>query len=138
MRVAEELARAVRARAKGRCQFCQMHEALQGATFHIEHVIPRSMAGRTALENLVLACPSCNFHKSARTSAIDPITETVVSLFHPLQQRWPEHFQIIGTVINGITPTGRATAEALRFNTPRRQRIRETERSFDLCPPAAT
>jgi len=42
MTVPEELCRAVRARAGARCQYCLMHESLQGATFHIERVIPLS------------------------------------------------------------------------------------------------
>ena len=40
MGVPEELSREVRARADGRCQYCLMHESLQGATFHVEHIIP--------------------------------------------------------------------------------------------------
>jgi hypothetical protein len=35
MSVPEELSRAVRARARGRCQYGLMHESLQGATFHV-------------------------------------------------------------------------------------------------------
>jgi len=38
MSVPEELLRTVRARARGRCQYCLMHESLQGATFHVEHL----------------------------------------------------------------------------------------------------
>src|SRR5205807_8808979 len=34
MAVAEELSRAVRARAHGRCQYCLMHEALQATCLH--------------------------------------------------------------------------------------------------------
>jgi plasmid maintenance system antidote protein VapI len=29
-----------------------MHESLQGATFHVEHVIPKSKGGESSLENL--------------------------------------------------------------------------------------
>jgi 5-methylcytosine-specific restriction endonuclease McrA len=43
-----------------------MHQSLQGATFHIEHVIPRVRGGTSELENLALACPSCNLHKADR------------------------------------------------------------------------
>ena len=37
--------RQVEARAGERCEYCRMHQALQGATFHIEHVVPRSRGG---------------------------------------------------------------------------------------------
>jgi hypothetical protein len=41
-------------------------------------------------------------------------------LFHPNQDKWPEHFALSEdkSHIVGLTPGGRATAEALRFNRP--------------------
>src|SRR5580692_2225165 len=116
MSVPEELSRTVRARAAGRRQYCLMHESLQGATFHIEHVIPQCKGGLSDLDNLVLACPGCNLHKSSRISAIDPATGQDGPLFHPLQQPWPEHFRITSYQIEGMTAVGRATVEALNLN----------------------
>ena len=58
MSLSRELALAVRERAGGRCQYCLMHQALQGATFHIEHIVPESRGGADDLANLTLACPS--------------------------------------------------------------------------------
>jgi len=135
MAVPEELFRAVRALAGRQCQYCRMHESLQGATFHLEHVIPLCKGGRSDLENLVLACPGCNLHKAGRTTAIDPATGEEVRLFHPLRQPWPEHFRFKGYQIEGLTAVGRATVHALNLNHPRRQRIREVEEAFGLYPP---
>jgi len=135
MSVSEELSRAVRVRADGRCQYCLMHESLQGATFHIEHIIPQCKGGRSDLENLVLACPGCNLHKGSRITAIDPATGEDARLFHPIQQLWPEHFRFNGYQIEGLTGAGRATVEALNLNHSRRQRIREVEKAFGLYPP---
>ena len=132
MAVAEELSRAVRARAHGRCQYCLMHEALQGATFHIEHIIPRSKGGESTLENLALACPGCNLHKASKTVAIDPATGDSVPLFHAIRQTWSEHFQFHGYEIQGLTASGRATVAAFDLNHPRRQLIRKVEESFGL------
>jgi 5-methylcytosine-specific restriction endonuclease McrA len=70
MAVAEGLSRIMRSRASGRCRYCLMHESLQGATFHIEHVIPQSKGGKSSLENLTLACPGCNLHKADRSMTI--------------------------------------------------------------------
>ncbi|GEM_PF-5934623 len=39
-------------RAEQRCEYCRMHQALHGATFHVEHIIPRSRNGSTQLDNL--------------------------------------------------------------------------------------
>jgi hypothetical protein len=135
MSVPEEHSLTVRARADGRRQYCLMHESLQGATFHIEHIIPQCQGGRSNSENLVLACPGCNLHKAGRMTAMDPATGRYVRLFHPVLQIWSEHFRFNGYQIEGLTAEGRATVEALNLNHPRRQRIREVEEAFGLYPP---
>jgi hypothetical protein len=135
MAVPEALSRAIRLRAQGRCQYCLMHESLQGATFHVEHVIPRSKGGESTLENLALACPGCNLHKADKTTAPDPLTGGQVALFHPLQERWPEHFRFKGHEMEGLTAIGRATVVLLDLNHFRRQRIRQVEESFGLYSP---
>src|SRR5258708_4979732 len=135
MSVSEELSRKVRERAKGRCQYCLMHESLQGATFHIEHIIPRCKGGNSDLMNLALACPSCNLHKASKITAVDPGTGDHVRLFHPNLQFWSEQFRCNGYQIVGITAVGRATLEALDLNHSRRQHIREVEEVFGLYPP---
>src|SRR5215470_4969565 len=94
MAVSEALSRAVRSRANGRCQYCLMHESLQGATFHVEHIIPQCKGGRSTMDNLVLACPGCNLHKSGRVLVIDPATGVNVPFFHPIAEHWFEHFRI--------------------------------------------
>lgn len=45
MNVSVEIGRAVEGRAEGRCEYCRMHHSLQGATFHVEHVVPRCKGG---------------------------------------------------------------------------------------------
>jgi hypothetical protein len=112
-----------------------MHGSLQGATFHIEHIFPKFKGGGSDLENLALACPGCNLHKASRIAAIDPVTGESVRLFHPILQRWSEHFGFKGYRIEGLTAEGRATVEALNLNHSRRQRIREVEATFGLFPP---
>jgi len=136
MKLDEEVAAAVRARAGDRCQYCLMHQSLQGATFHIEHIIPRSKGGSLEVSNLALACPSCNLHKADQTMAIDRQSGAWVPLFHPGQQTWSDHFQFSGYRIEGLTAVGRATAAALDLNHPRRRRIRAAEQALGLFPPA--
>ncbi len=96
MKVSEELSRAVRARAGARCQYWLMHESLEGATFHIEHVLPQCQGGRSDLGNIALACPGCNLRKGSRTTAVDPATGDNVQLFHPIGQLWSDYFQLKG------------------------------------------
>ena len=131
-----ETTRQVTARAAGRCEYCRMHQSLQGATFHIEHVVPSSAGGPDSADNLALACPSCNLGKSDRVRVPDPATQQDVPLFNPRTDRWVEHFAWDEDWrIVGLTPTGRATVAALDLNHPRRVRIREAEEWFDLFPP---
>lgn len=135
MNLPGEIATAVRERAAHRCQYCRMHQSLQGATFHVEHIIPRARGGTDELANLALACPSCNLHKADRTTAIDPVSGASVPLFHPGRENWSEHFRFTGYRMEGLTSTGRATVAAVDLNHPRRQRIRAAEERFGLHPP---
>jgi hypothetical protein len=135
MSLSEELSRAVRAQAQGRCQYCLMHESLQGANFHIEHIMPMSKGGSSELENLTLACPGCNSCKAARITAIDPLTGQHTALYHPNRQTWSEHFRFDGYQVYGLSAVVRATVEALDLNYSRRQRIRAVEETFGLFPP---
>jgi 5-methylcytosine-specific restriction endonuclease McrA len=131
-----ETTRQVIARARDRCEYCRMHQSLQGATFHIEHVIPSSAGGSDLADNLALSCPSCNLGKSNRITVQDEQTKQDVPLFNPRMNRWPDHFAWDEEWrIVGLTPTGRATVAALDLNNPRRLRIREAEEWFDLFPP---
>ena len=89
----EAVERQVRERADGRCEYCRMHESLQGATFHIEHVVPRSRGGDSSPENLAWACPRCNLCKSNRVEVPDPESGQRVPLFNPRTDRWGDHFR---------------------------------------------
>lgn len=127
--------RLVLARAGGRCEYCRMSQSLQGATFHVEHVVPQSAGGADSADNLALACPACNLSKSNRTTAVDPDTSQEVPLFHPRSHTWADHFGWDGVKLLGRTPTGRATVQAFGLNFPRRQLIRMAEGNFGLFPP---
>lgn len=135
MTVSAELARQVRSRAKGRCEYCRMHESLQGATFHVEHVLPRSLGGQTTLDNLAWACPSCNLHKSDRVSVPNPESGQRVPLFDPRRDCWEAHLEFLGFEINGLSMIGKALIAAFELNHERRQKIRQAEAFFDLFPP---
>ena len=60
----------------------------------------------------------CNGSKSNKAHAHDPVTRQRVPLFHPRRDDWhkhltwsPDHLHLIG-----LTPTGRATIQALDLN----------------------
>lgn len=130
------LAAAVEERARGRCEYCQMHQSLQGATFHLEHIVPETKGGSSELDNLAWACPSCNLRKSNRIELSDPDTNESVPMFDPRRDSWADHFQWDGLLAVGLTPIGPALIAAFDLNHPRRQRIRQAEQLFDIFPPS--
>ena len=130
-----ELERQAADRAADRCEYCRMHQSLQGARFHLEHVIPKSRGGATDLANLAWACPGCNLRKSDRIDATDSDTGVTAPFFNPRLHAWQEHFAWDDYQVVGLTVTGRATVAALNFNQPRRIRIRQAEQTFGLFPP---
>ncbi|MBU6387317.1 MAG: HNH endonuclease [Planctomycetes bacterium] len=136
--MADESREFVTLRAGGRCEYCQMHQSLQGATFHLEHIIPRILGGSSELSNLALACPSCNLHKADRTSGANPSNGEVIPFFNPRQDNWDTHFDWEDVTLIAKTEIGRVTIKALDLNHERRIRIRRAEQLFGLFPPDRT
>jgi hypothetical protein len=129
-----DIERNIQHRAANRCEYCQMHQSLQGATFHVEHVIPKSHGGSSNLDNLAWACPGCNLRKSDRLDVVDPESGMTVALFNPRSHSWNDHFVWEDYHVKGLTDTGRATIAALDLNHERRIRIRQAEQMFGLFP----
>jgi hypothetical protein len=130
-----ELRRLVSQRAVGRCEYCQLSQAGQEATFHIDHIIPVTVGGQTVADNLALACVSCSLRKAARQEAIDPVSTETVALFHPRRDFWRSHFRWEGVTVIGLTATGRATVIALDMNRPLILAIRQEEIALGRHPP---
>jgi hypothetical protein len=42
-----EIKQFVESCARQRCEYCRMHQSLQGASFHVEHIVPVSLGVRT-------------------------------------------------------------------------------------------
>jgi hypothetical protein len=121
-------------RAQNRCEYCGLSQSGQEATFHVDHVAPRAAGGRTSEGNLALACVGCSLRKSARQRAADPATCADAPLFNPRSDSWSEHFRWDGARVDGLSPTGRATAAALAMNRPLMVAIREEEAMLGRHP----
>jgi hypothetical protein len=119
------LRRLVRRPAGERCEYCHLPQHAIDLTFHVEHIVARQHGGTNDSDNLALACNRCNLYKGPNLSAIDPVTQQVIPLFHPRQDAWSNHFDAVGAEMVGKTPTGRATVELLRMNSSRRRELRE-------------
>ena len=127
----------VSARAGQRCEYCRMHQELQGALFHVEHIVPRKLGGSEDLDNLAWACPGCNLSKALRVTLRDPLSGQDVPVFHPRQDQWAAHFTWQGYELVGVTSIGRALVDAFILNHHRRLRVRQVEERFGLFPPPA-
>jgi hypothetical protein len=110
----------VRRRARGRCEYCLIHEDDSYARHQLDHITASRHGGETTLQNLALACFLCNRHKGSDLAALDPSTGDVVRLFDPRRQQWHDHFALQEALIIPLTSTGRVTASLLRFNAPER------------------
>lgn len=132
-----ELRRLVLERARHICEYCRISIAFLTGPITIDHILAQSLGGETVAENLACACYGCNQFKAARSFVYDAISEETVALFHPRQQQWVEHFDWSDdfTLMIGLTPTGRATIEALQLNRSGLVNLRRVLRDHGFHPP---
>jgi hypothetical protein len=136
--VSDALRRAVVDRAGGRCEYCQLAQQSQVATFPVDHVSPVSAGGRTHLDNLALACPRCNAAKWTHTADIDPVSGELTRLFDPRSDTWSDHFQWSIDNPSSLEPRsaiGRATVQLLQLNSEHRHQVRRWLIALGLHPP---
>lgn len=117
-------------RANHLCEYCHAPELAFNFLFEIEHIIPVSLDGETNLENLALACRSCNIFKS------NFIIGTSERLFNPRQDIWSEHFSVNPTTfeIIGLTEIGNGTVNRLRLNSDLQLSARQQWNRLELFP----
>jgi len=129
--------RVVIERAHNRCEYCQSQADYATETFAVEHIHPLSRGGANDLNNLALSCSGCNGRKYNKTEAPDPTDGAMAPLFNPREQQWREHFCWSSdyTRIVGLTPTGRATLEALQMNRLGLINIRQLLYAIGKHPP---
>jgi hypothetical protein len=82
------------------------------------------------VDNLAYACGLCNRHKGADVASIDRHSGGIVRLFHPRNDRWADHFQLNGSLLEPWTEIAAATIRLLRLNAP--ERIAERRELQDL------
>ena len=136
--VPPDLRRLVSERASGCCEYCCSQEKYAPQRFSIEHIKPRALGGPTIESNLAFSCQGCNSHKAERIRAPDPLTGLESPLFNPREQASGEHFVWSDdyTLVEGLTPTGRATVVALKLNREGLVNIRWALYSILEHPPA--
>jgi hypothetical protein len=91
----------------------------------IDHIIALKHRGATTAANLALACVPCNNHKGPNIAGIDPVSKSIVRLYHPRLHKWSTHFRWNGARLIGRTAVARATIVVLEINLPDRVRLRQ-------------
>jgi 5-methylcytosine-specific restriction endonuclease McrA len=89
MPISDELKQAIRECANYVCEYCHSPEWLSANRLtvdHVDHVVPKSLGGSDALDNLALACCRCNERRYNFVAGIDPETQDIVPLFNPRKQ----------------------------------------------------
>lgn len=114
--IPDRLRRDVIGLAKRQCEYCLLDERCAGKSHEIDHIIAEKHGGDTSLDNLCACCFDCNRHKGSDLCSLDSETGQVVTLFHPRQHVWTEHFELDEAVIKPISPTGRVTVRLLQIN----------------------
>lgn len=124
-------------RARGRCEYCRSPMGFATQSFSVEHILPVSRGGETIRDNLALACPGCNGHKYTKIEAADPSDGAIIPLYNPRTQSWRKHFNWNEdfTHLIGLTPTGRATVNALQMNRLGVMNMRRVLFASGLHPP---
>lgn len=137
IRVTAQQKKAVAERAGGCCEYCRSQARFAMQSFSIEHIVPRSLGGKTTLDNMALSCQGCNNYKYNKVEAEDPISGEIVKLYHPRRQEWNEHFvwRDDYSSIIGVTPIGRATVAALKLNRECLVNLRKMLYKYGEHPP---
>jgi len=134
--MAKSLEQAVRNRANGFCEYCQLPQANHLLPFQLDHIIAEQHGGQTISENLAIAGLRCNKRKGPNIAGIDGNTGEIVRLFHPRRDRWVEHFEWHGPELMGLTPIGRATIAVLAINHPSAVAVRHELILEGVFPPS--
>ena len=121
------LRKLVTRRAANRCEYCQLSQKGQEATFHVDHITPVASDGTTVAENLALACVSCSLRKGAKEFVVVENSTRKIRLFHPRKDIWKEHFEWDGAFLIGKTEEGKVTVDLLQLNRRLIVEIRKEE-----------
>ena len=98
------------------CQYCKSKLPTQQLTF--DHVLPRSLGGRTSWSNVVTACQKCNFRKGnkiLRSSGLS-LKKCHLNLLHGSYKKMVEVFLLtFYTRVGGIIFIGTLSWKKTKF-----------------------
>lgn len=135
--IGAELRRKVVARSEEICEYYLIAEEDTFFGCEADHIISEKHGGRTDAENLAYSCVCCNQAKGSDIGSIHWPTEQFVRFYNPRTDRWADHFELVGSRIEGLTPIGVVTTRILGFNSVERILERQTLQSLGRYPSSA-
>jgi HNH endonuclease len=133
-KISPALREIIRQRAGRRCEYCLIAEDQAFLPFEVDHIISEKHGGETSEENLAWSCFDCNRFKGSDIASKDLVTGNLAPLFNPREEKWKDHFQIVGGEIIPLTSIGRVTILVLRINLPQRAEVRAILAGLGLYP----
>lgn len=100
--IAADLRRRIVARAEEICEYCLIAEDDTFYGCEADHIVSEKHGGRTDAENLAYACVSCNQAKGSDIGSINWDTQEFIRFYNPRTDRWAEHFELVGSRIEGL------------------------------------
>lgn len=114
--ISSETRRFVSARANHVCEYCLIAEEDAYFRFQVEHIISRKHGGSSEINNLALAGVFCNRHKGSDIASVVRGQDHLVRFYQPRNDRWRNHFQLNGVIIEPLSDIAEATIRILQVN----------------------
>src|SRR5688572_8475684 len=108
--ISAELRRLVTSRSGWLCEYCLISSTDTFFGCAVDHIISEKHGGATSSENLSYACVFCNQAKGSDIGSVNWDDGEFIRFFNPRLDRWPDHFELAGMRIEGISPIGIVTA----------------------------
>jgi len=118
--ITADLRRLIVARAEGICEYFLIAKEDTFYGCEADHIISEKHGVITSEDNLAYACVFCNKWKGNDVGSIHWETSIFVRFFNPRTDAWADHFQLVDSRIEALTPIGFVTARLLSFNSGER------------------
>src|SRR5947209_8003864 len=92
-----DVRRLIVARAEGVCEYCLIADEDTFYSCEADHIISEKHGRQTDADNLAYACVFCNQAQGSDVGSIHGETKTFVRFFNPRQDRWADHFALVGS-----------------------------------------
>jgi hypothetical protein len=131
--ISNDLRRLVRERAKGLCEYCLIYEDDVYLGCQVDYIVSEKHGGLTEESHLAYACVFCNRYKGSDLGSLST-TNVLTRFYNPRQDKWSEHFSLLGIEIISLTDIGEVTVRILDMNHNERLLERQELKELNRYP----